>query len=95
MESTQGNFLAHLLGQITSVSHKAVRKEVGVKPIEEIMMDMKLNYRYHLIRSTENSWLRAAFDNKFQDYTMTMYLTRVDVKFFERNTRYPEGCWDF
>ena len=44
LESIQGNFLARLLGQRTSVSHIAVRKEVGVKPIEQIMIDMKLNY---------------------------------------------------
>ena len=25
------------------------------------MMNMKLNYWYHLTKSTENSWLRAAF----------------------------------
>ena len=41
LESIQGNFLAHLLGQRTSVSHIAVRKEVGVKLIVQIMMDIK------------------------------------------------------
>ena len=48
LESIQANFLAHLLGQRTSVSHVAVREEVGVKPIEQILMAMKLNYWYHL-----------------------------------------------
>ena len=66
LESIQGNFLAHLLWQITLVSHIAVRKEAGVKPIEQIMMDMKLNYWYHLTRSTEDSWLRAAFAENFK-----------------------------
>ena len=41
LESIQAIFLAHLLGQRTSVSHIAVRKELGVNPIEQIMMDMK------------------------------------------------------
>ena len=62
LESIQGNFLAHLPGQRTSVSQNAVRKEVGVKPIEQIMMYMKLNYWYHLSRSTESKCLEEAFD---------------------------------
>ena len=33
LKSIQGNFVAHLLGQGTSVSHVALKKEVGVKPI--------------------------------------------------------------
>ena len=44
LESIQANFLAHLLGQRTSVFHVAIREEVGVKPIEQTLMDMKLNY---------------------------------------------------
>ena len=59
LESIQANFLAHLLGQRASVSHVAVREEVGVKPIEQILMNMKLNYWYYLTRSTEGSWLRT------------------------------------
>ena len=55
LESIQANFLAHLLGQRTSVSHVSVREEVGVKPFEQILMDMKLNYWYHLTRSIEGS----------------------------------------
>ena len=63
LESIQANFLAHLLGQRTSVSHVAVREGVGVNPIEQILMDMKLNYWYHLTRSIKGSLLRAASKN--------------------------------
>ena len=61
LESIQANFLANLLGQRTSVSQLAVREELGIKPIEQFLMDMKLNNWYHLTRSTNGSWLRAAF----------------------------------
>ena len=40
---------------------------MGVKPIDQIMMNMKLNYWYHLNRSTEDSWLRAAFAQNFKN----------------------------
>ena len=41
LESIPGTFLAHLLGQIKSVSHTAVRKEAGVKPIAQIMINFR------------------------------------------------------
>ena len=66
LESIQGTFLAHLLAQRTSVSHAAVRNETGVKPISQIIMNMKLNYWYHLTKSAVDSWLRAAFRECFK-----------------------------
>ena len=54
-----------------------VRKEVGVKPIEQIMMEMK--YWYHLGRSTGSSWLRAAFDENFKPYEQGRLVLRKKI----------------
>ena len=83
LESIKANFLAHLLGQRTSVSHVAVREEVGVKPIEQILMAMKLNYWYHLTKSTEGSWLRAAFVEDIQN-TQGSHMKRQWKSSFEK-----------
>ena len=65
LESIQGNFLARLLGQRMSVSHTAVRKEVRVEHIMQIMMNMKLNYWYHLTKSTDRTTSLTGVEVKF------------------------------
>ena len=61
LEAIQGAFLAHLLGQRSSVSHPALRKETGIKPISQIITNMKINYWHHITKSPKDSWLEAAF----------------------------------
>ena len=61
LEGIQGAFLAHLLGQRSSVSHSALRKDTGIKPISQIIAKMKLKYWFHLTKSKTHSWLEAAY----------------------------------
>ena len=83
LESIQANFFVHLLGQRTSVSHTAIREEVRATPIEQILMTKKLKYWYHLTKSTEGSWLRAAFVENFQN-TQESHMKRQWKSSFEK-----------
>ena len=65
LDNIQATFLAHLLGQRSSVSHAALRKETGIQTIQQIVTKMKLNYWHHLTTNPHNTWLSAAYRECF------------------------------